>query len=58
VVLGEVKVRPVVGCRGLVQGRSSRPRKAVNGSGVEVARWCEDESKQEGVSPLQSRAKG
>jgi hypothetical protein len=58
VVLREVKARPGVGCIGLVPGKSSRPRKAVGGRGEEAARWREDESKQEGVSPLQSRAKG
>jgi hypothetical protein len=58
VVLGEVKMRPGVGRRGLAPGRSSWSRKAVSGKGVEAARWREDESKQVGVSPLQSRAKG
>jgi hypothetical protein len=30
VVLGEVKTRPEIGCRGLALGRSSRSRKAVD----------------------------
>jgi hypothetical protein len=35
VVLGKVKTRPGVGRRGLASGRSSRPRKAIGGRGVE-----------------------
>jgi hypothetical protein len=54
----EVKMRPGVGRRGLAPWRSSWSRKAVGSRGVEAARWHEDVSKQVGVSPLQSRAKG
>jgi hypothetical protein len=57
-VLREVKMRPGVGRRGLASGRSSRPRKVVGGRGVGAVRWHEEESKWEGASPLQSRAKG
>jgi hypothetical protein len=35
VVLGKVKTRPTVGRRGLAPGRSSWPRKAIGGRGVE-----------------------
>jgi hypothetical protein len=45
VVLGEVKMRPRVGHRGLALGRSSRPRKAISGRGVETVRWRKDELK-------------
>jgi hypothetical protein len=34
-VLRKVKTRPGVGRRGLASGRSSRPRKAIGGRGVE-----------------------
>jgi hypothetical protein len=57
VVLGEVKTRTGVGRRGVAPGRSSWPRKVVGGRGVGAVRWRE-ESKREGASPLQSRAKG
>jgi hypothetical protein len=45
-----------VGHRGLAPGRSSQSRKAVGSRGVEAVRWCEEESKWDRASPLQSHA--